>query len=805
MELRIAREQQASSADEESGRAPKPRWLVLTVACLIYIGSVLYHMAHTSETLVEATALEEGAQISEALGAVRSLYTSEVVHRLESHGIRATHDYRQHAGEIPLPATLTHMLGEQLAQGSSGIRVRLFSADPFPWRADRTLDAFEREALERIRARPSEPVHRVEEIEGVTWLRYASADIMGESCVACHNEHPLSPRRDWKVGDVRGVLLVSRPLRALQAQLQAHMVVQLLVVLGLALLLAASCAWSFGVRIPQLDPSSRGPAGGSDGQPRSLLQRGYDRFGVLAIASIVFAIDLRLPAGVAASIPYVVLVLFSPIGRRGRGPLSTAVLGSILTVLGFALSSPSTAVWVALENRLLTLFGIWTTAFLCMRQKRIIVHQERVAFGVRAAQVAAENLRRQEQHERAILDSSLDPLIVIDEFGCVQRASRSTERVFGWSCEELVGKNVSMLMPEPYRSQHDAYLTRYREHGGAGLVCAIRDVEGRRRDGSVFPCELGVAAVSSPTSEKLLLGTLRDLSARKQLELQLAEARKLECVGQLAAGIAHEINTPAQYVGDNLKFIRDSLDELFHLLGKESSTLALDSLGSDELRKLLEARESIELDYLSEEVPTAIAQSIEGIERIATIVRAMKEFSHPGQKTSAWGDLNRAIKSTVTVARNEWKHVAEMQLELDPELPQVQCVLGEINQVLLNLIVNASQAIAESRGEDEPLGWIRLRSWHDDTSVIIEVSDSGPGIPADVRGRVFDPFFTTKEVGKGTGQGLALAYHTVVDVHGGSLRCENGPEGGAVFTLQLPITGRKGGPHRDRVAAPAAP
>ena len=197
---------------------------------------------------------------------------------------------------------------------------------------------------------------------------------------------------------------------------------------------------------------------------------------------------------------------------------------------------------------------------------------------------------------------------------------------------------------------------------------------------------------------------------------------------------------------------------------------------------------AIDVAYLTKEIPEAIQQSLEGIERVAKIVQAMKEFSHPGSEEKTAIDLNSAIESTLTVARNEWKYVADMVMELDPTLPLVPCLPGELNQVVLNIIVNAAHAITDVVGDgSRGKGTITVSTRRDGGWVEIRITDTGTGIPEAVRDKVFDPFFTTKEVGKGTGQGLAIAHDVVVKKHGGTLTFTSEIGQGTVFRIRLPL------------------
>ena len=298
---------------------------------------------------------------------------------------------------------------------------------------------------------------------------------------------------------------------------------------------------------------------------------------------------------------------------------------------------------------------------------------------------------------------------------------------------------------------------------------------------------------------KYLIPEGHDITERKQaeqeraaLEVQLRQAQKLEAIGQLAAGIAHEINTPIQYIGDNIHFIEESFNALAGLL-QEYQRLAAAVRSNTVTPEVLSAVESsiqkADLDYLSKEIPLAVQQSLQGVGHVSRIVNAMKEFSHPGSTEKEALDLNHAIEMTVTVARNEWKYVAEMVTDFAPALPPVPCLPGEFNQVILNLIINASHAIGDVvRQVEGSKGTIRISTRLDGAWVEIRISDTGTGVPEEIRHRIFDPFFTTKGVGKGTGQGLAIARSVIVDKHGGTLTFESEMGRGTTFIIRLPVT-----------------
>lgn len=284
---------------------------------------------------------------------------------------------------------------------------------------------------------------------------------------------------------------------------------------------------------------------------------------------------------------------------------------------------------------------------------------------------------------------------------------------------------------------------------------------------------------------------LKDITERKIMEGQLVQAQKLEAIGQLAAGIAHEINTPIQYVGDNTRFLLDAFQGMLNLFNAcERLTEAVQNKTNlaEILQQIKTLKEEMDLGYLQEEIPKAIKQTLEGVERVAKIVRAMKEFSHPGPKEKTPTNLNRAIENTVTVARNEWKYVADLVLDLDPDLPLVPCLPNEFNQVILNLIINAAHAIADVVGDgSKGKGIISISTRKKNNKVEIKIKDTGTGIPPEIRSKIFDPFFTTKEVGKGTGQGLAIARSIVVDKHGGTINFETEVGEGTTFIIHLPL------------------
>jgi two-component system NtrC family sensor kinase len=379
----------------------------------------------------------------------------------------------------------------------------------------------------------------------------------------------------------------------------------------------------------------------------------------------------------------------------------------------------------------------------------------------------------------------------------------------GFRRDELIGKSIGTLAQ--WASQDDA---------ASDLQAALRagrtfhhEDEVMRRDGSKFWLGVSVrpifdaagrlthsvaigADITAKREEVLKKQELQDklleeMKERARVVIELQLAQKLESVGRLAAGIAHEINTPTQYVGDGVYFLRSAFDDFNQML--DGWRNAIDALPQNPEYGALRLEVAgltakYDLDFLRTEIPKAFERTSDGVARVTNIVKAMKEFAHPDANEQSPADLNHAIETTLLVASNEYRYLAKVHTEF-AELPSVVCNVGELNQVFLNLIVNAAHAIHDA-GRNVDTGEITISTAVAADEVVIRIRDNGCGVPAENLSKLFDPFFTTKEVGRGTGQGLAITHSIVVDKHGGHIGVSSGVETGTEFTVRLPVDGR---------------
>lgn len=402
--------------------------------------------------------------------------------------------------------------------------------------------------------------------------------------------------------------------------------------------------------------------------------------------------------------------------------------------------------------------------------------------------------------EKELLSTTLmsiaEGVIVTDKDGLIILLNRAAESITGYALSEAIEQRLNGV----FRLHHATMLEPVSDV--INYLFELERIQKKRVDyrspqimtktGERILVSGSITALKSATNDTVgFVIVFQNVNEKQKAEAQNLLSQKMEAIGQLAAGIAHEINTPIQYVGDNIKFLGKAYS-------KYSETLAVyqriiqERLGKPitqaDLDRLDELTCQKKLSYYLNEIPKAIQESLDGTERVRKIVLAMREFSHPSEKEKKFSDINHGIETTIVISRNEWKYCAEMETDLDNDLPLVYCQIDEINQVVLNMIVNAAQAIQEKapRGSEQK-GKILIGTRTRENKVLITVQDTGSGIPAEIRSRIFDPFFTTKGVGKGTGQGLSMAHNIIVKKHHGLIGAESDPGLGTTFTIELPI------------------
>jgi signal transduction histidine kinase len=343
----------------------------------------------------------------------------------------------------------------------------------------------------------------------------------------------------------------------------------------------------------------------------------------------------------------------------------------------------------------------------------------------------------------------------------------------------LTGRAVFELVAADDRAAFDQRVRAVQSGATETLECRTLSADGAGRwVEATFTDLLADAAVGG------IVVHLRDVTERRRLEGELRQAQKLESVGQLSAGIAHEMNSPIQFVGDNVRFVAQAFTDL-------AAVVAAYRGGSDPSTNATVAEHlAVELDteYLLEEVPKAIIQTLDGVTRMATIVRAMKAFGDPRGDTNAWFDLNEAVRNTLVVAESEIRYVANVVEDLG-DLPPMWGNVGDLNQVVLNLVVNAAHAVGDAAAPGRERGTITVRTLCEGEDTVLQIQDTGIGIPPEIAERVFEQFFTNRGVGRGAGQGLAVAYSLVHDRHDGSITFTSEPGVGTTFTVRLPRRG----------------
>ena len=403
-----------------------------------------------------------------------------------------------------------------------------------------------------------------------------------------------------------------------------------------------------------------------------------------------------------------------------------------------------------------------------------------------ALQFAAdvEALEARERLE-AMLEFAPAFILTVNEHGCIDYINRTLPQ---HDKKEVIGSSWLPYFPKEQHAMMEAALKTVFETGEIQHY----EVATPGPDGSLiwFDSQMGPIRTHGATVGAVLVS--QDVTERKRAQAELLAGRHMALLGTLAAGVAHEINTPIQFLGDNIAFLRDASRDLLELLDQ----LAELRRAASEWRPLeqaiiaaVDAEKAADLPYLRANMPAAFDNCIDGLARVRTIVQSLKDFAHPSEERMVAADLNRAVQSCLTIAVNEYKYVADLETHFE-ELPLVTCHASEINQAVLNIVVNAAHAIEDVVRGTNQKGLITVRTRREGPMAVIAISDTGTGIPESIRSRVFDPFFTTKEVGKGTGQGLAIAWSTVKKRHSGELTFDTEPGKGTTFFIQLPIDGK---------------
>ncbi len=414
-------------------------------------------------------------------------------------------------------------------------------------------------------------------------------------------------------------------------------------------------------------------------------------------------------------------------------------------------------------------------------------------FQVEVQRKQAEDLKHAAEEASRLMNNILSSVgsivIAVDENGRVTQWNAAAEEMLGLAEADVIGKPLDEC-DIPWDSTEPTEMMAACRNSDTSV--RLDEIRFTRPDKTTGMLGLVISPMTDESGQhtgSVLFAD--DVTERRAIEEELRQAQKLESVGALAAGIAHEINTPIQFVGDNTRFLSDSFEQLREVLSAYDQlkhAAQEHNIAGELLGRVTKAEEDADLEYLANEIPKAIDQTLDGVARVAKIVRAMKDFSHPDQGEKVPADLNHALDDTLTVARNELKYVADVVTDFDPAMPPVPCYLSDLNQVFLNLLVNAAHAIADVVGDGaQGKGTITVSTSQENGYAVIRIADTGAGIPEEVRDRIFDQFFTTKPVGRGTGQGLSIAHSVVVEKHGGSLTFDTEVGQGTTFIIRLPI------------------
>ncbi len=420
-----------------------------------------------------------------------------------------------------------------------------------------------------------------------------------------------------------------------------------------------------------------------------------------------------------------------------------------------------------------------------------------LSFGLNALWNKSESIKAAqritfEKEELSITVKNIrEGLMTVRNGGKITVANLAAEEILGYNSNELLGKNVfeitKVLESDGSESLFNPFDLIQNSESNTNVINQLTILT---KDNQRKIISLNLSMISNENrSMNDLVVVFNDITEKIRIENQIALSQKMESVGQLAAGIAHEINSPMQFVGDNTYFLNDAFENIMKYISSLNSIINdrinVDNELNSEIDKI---KEELDIEYLLSEIPISIDRTQTGIERVSKIVLAMKNFAHPSGKQKMFSNINHGIDVTITISKNEWKYVADLETDFDENLPNVLCIIDEINQVILNMIINSAHSIEDKLGKNpSSKGKIYISTMRIDNKIQIVIKDSGKGISKENLARIFDPFFTTKPVGKGTGQGLAIAHDIIVNKHNGSIEVEAELGIGAKFTITLPI------------------
>ena len=649
--------------------------LILSVLFLIGVLSAMGHLLDLTSSLVESSMMHNATRYSEALAEFRTLYTSEVVARVRDKNIAVVHDYEDHQGAIPLPATMSIALGERMNKKDTGMQVRLYSPYPFPWREETggLKDEFSEAAWQFLQQHPEQSFFRFEEMQSQRMLRYATADTLRAECVQCHNTYPDTPKADWRVGDMRGILEVSLPVGRIEEETNAELRSTFILIVGMALLGLTG----LGLVIVQFRRNSAD-------LERQVQERTVD----------LEQTNEQLQAEIAERKQAEEAL------QRGRDELEQ------------------------------------TVADRTVELRSEIAERKQAEAALRASEV------RFRSFSQATFEG-----IVISAGGVVVEANNQFAEMFGYLPDELDGMSVyTFAAPEN--------VELVRQHISSDSEALYTSL-GLRKDGTTFPIEIRARMTMGEEGE-LRVTAIRDITDRRALEDQLRQSQKMEAVGQLTAGVAHNFNNKLQGILMNLElavFNREDLTTLEH-------------------------------------AKTAVLQATEIVSQLMAFSRSSGAVSFASMR------IDEVLDDVLEMGRETFDPKIELIADIPVDLPAITGGKGQLEQVFLNFLINARDAVQES---DQPSPAIRIKAQvipsadlpaspvsQGKNYIRVEVVDNGSGMDEETRQRIFEPFFTTKEVGKGTGLGLATAYG-IINQHEGWIECESQPDNGTVFSVYLPV------------------